>query len=111
MSEGQLSGHMLFVNELHLVSHIIGAISDYAKASCLLTVCVATATFIASTAPCAKIPQLLLQEGVNADALSAEDYLNSKGETVVRKLDKAGKYQIYCEPHSGAGMKATITVS
>ena len=52
-----------------------------------------------------------LQAGVNADALSAEEYLNSKGETVTRKLDKAGTYGIYCEPHGGAGMKATITVS
>jgi Copper binding proteins, plastocyanin/azurin family len=52
-----------------------------------------------------------MQSGVNADSLSAEEYLNSKGETVVRKLDKAGEYGIYCEPHSGAGMKATITVS
>ena len=52
-----------------------------------------------------------VQEGVNADAISAEDYLNGKGETVIRKLDKAGTYGIYCEPHSGAGMKGTITVS
>lgn len=51
-----------------------------------------------------------MQGGVNADALSAEDYLNSKGEVVVRKFEKAGTYEYYCEPHSGAGMKGTITV-
>lgn len=51
-----------------------------------------------------------LQAGVNADALSSEDYLNSAGQKVVRKLDTAGTYGYYCEPHAGAGMKGTITV-
>jgi plastocyanin len=51
-----------------------------------------------------------MQAGVDADKLSAEDYLNSKGETVVRKLTKAGTYGYYCEPHSGAGMTGTIIV-
>eukprot|EP01025_Chloroclados_australasicus_P027424 TRINITY_DN271_c0_g1_i1.p2 TRINITY_DN271_c0_g1~~TRINITY_DN271_c0_g1_i1.p2 ORF type:complete len:155 (-),score=32.34 TRINITY_DN271_c0_g1_i1:201-665(-) len=49
-------------------------------------------------------------EGVNADDLSNEDYLNAPGETVVRKLTVPGTYGYYCEPHSGAGMKGTITV-
>nr|P07465.1 RecName: Full=Plastocyanin [Ulva prolifera]7PCY_A Chain A, PLASTOCYANIN [Ulva prolifera] len=48
--------------------------------------------------------------GVDADAISAEDYLNSKGQTVVRKLTTPGTYGVYCDPHSGAGMKMTITV-
>merc|ERR1719352_771237 len=43
-------------------------------------------------------------EGVNAEALSHEDYLNAAGETVSSKLDKAGTYSYYCEPHRGAGM-------
>lgn len=51
-----------------------------------------------------------VQAGVNADALSYEDYLNAKGETVTRKLTAPGKYEVYCEPHSGAGMKMVITV-
>jgi plastocyanin len=53
---------------------------------------------------------VLLQAGVDADALSAEDYLNSKGEIVTRKLTTPGSYSVYCEPHAGAGMKMTINV-
>eukprot|EP01025_Chloroclados_australasicus_P044968 TRINITY_DN489_c0_g1_i4.p2 TRINITY_DN489_c0_g1~~TRINITY_DN489_c0_g1_i4.p2 ORF type:complete len:334 (-),score=36.67 TRINITY_DN489_c0_g1_i4:142-1143(-) len=49
-------------------------------------------------------------EGVDADALSNEDYLNAPGETVVRKLTVPGTYGYYCEPHQGAGMKGSITV-
>eukprot|EP01025_Chloroclados_australasicus_P032366 TRINITY_DN32819_c1_g1_i1.p1 TRINITY_DN32819_c1_g1~~TRINITY_DN32819_c1_g1_i1.p1 ORF type:complete len:191 (+),score=28.74 TRINITY_DN32819_c1_g1_i1:1-573(+) len=49
-------------------------------------------------------------EGVDADALSNEDYLNAPGETVVRKLTIPGTYGYYCEPHQGAGMKGSITV-
>jgi plastocyanin len=51
-----------------------------------------------------------MQAGVNADALSYEDYLNSKGQIVTRKLTTPGTYQVYCDPHAGAGMKMTITV-
>jgi plastocyanin len=54
--------------------------------------------------------EMCLQAGVNADALSAEDYLNSKGQTVTRKLTTPGTYSVYCDPHAGAGMKMTITV-
>eukprot|EP01025_Chloroclados_australasicus_P008976 TRINITY_DN1336_c0_g1_i8.p2 TRINITY_DN1336_c0_g1~~TRINITY_DN1336_c0_g1_i8.p2 ORF type:complete len:123 (+),score=18.38 TRINITY_DN1336_c0_g1_i8:69-437(+) len=49
-------------------------------------------------------------EGVDADALSNEDYLNAPGETVIRKLTVPGTYGYYCEPHQGAGMKGKITV-
>eukprot|EP01023_Acetabularia_acetabulum_P069021 TRINITY_DN98_c0_g1_i7.p1 TRINITY_DN98_c0_g1~~TRINITY_DN98_c0_g1_i7.p1 ORF type:complete len:155 (-),score=40.10 TRINITY_DN98_c0_g1_i7:118-582(-) len=48
--------------------------------------------------------------GVDADAISAEDYLNSAGETHVIKLSTAGSYGFYCQPHQGAGMVGTITV-
>eukprot|EP00227_Mantoniella_beaufortii_P013569 CAMPEP_0197574270 /NCGR_PEP_ID=MMETSP1326-20131121/2_1 /TAXON_ID=1155430 /ORGANISM="Genus nov. species nov., Strain RCC2288" /LENGTH=154 /DNA_ID=CAMNT_0043136799 /DNA_START=44 /DNA_END=508 /DNA_ORIENTATION=+ len=49
--------------------------------------------------------------GVNADAISHEDYLNGPGEKVTNKFDVAGVYGYYCEPHQGAGMAGTITVS
>merc|ERR1719235_2719072 len=49
-------------------------------------------------------------EGVSAEKISKEDYLNAAGETYELKLDKPGKYSYYCEPHQGAGMKGTITV-
>ena len=49
--------------------------------------------------------------GVNADALSHEDYLNGPGEKVTNKFDVAGTYGYYCEPHQGAGMAGTIVVS
>merc|ERR1712217_142334 len=34
--------------------------------------------------------------GVNAEAISKEDYLNAAGETVEIKFDKAGEYNYYC---------------
>merc|ERR1711939_181525 len=49
-------------------------------------------------------------EGVNADSLSHEDYLNAPGETVKTKFDKSGNYGFYCEPHRGAGMVGKIVV-
>eukprot|EP00747_Dinoflagellata_sp_TGD_P154440 gnl/TRDRNA2_/TRDRNA2_177501_c0_seq13.p1 gnl/TRDRNA2_/TRDRNA2_177501_c0~~gnl/TRDRNA2_/TRDRNA2_177501_c0_seq13.p1 ORF type:complete len:181 (+),score=40.86 gnl/TRDRNA2_/TRDRNA2_177501_c0_seq13:62-604(+) len=49
-------------------------------------------------------------EGVNAESLSREDYLNAPGETYKVKFDKAGEYGYYCEPHQGAGMKGKIVV-
>eukprot|EP01025_Chloroclados_australasicus_P008972 TRINITY_DN1336_c0_g1_i4.p2 TRINITY_DN1336_c0_g1~~TRINITY_DN1336_c0_g1_i4.p2 ORF type:complete len:154 (+),score=18.82 TRINITY_DN1336_c0_g1_i4:129-590(+) len=49
-------------------------------------------------------------EGVDADVLSNEDYLNAPGETVTRKLTIQGTYGYYCEPHQGAGMKGKFTV-
>lgn len=48
--------------------------------------------------------------GVNADALSHEDYLNAPGETYSVKLTAPGEYGYYCEPHQGAGMQGKITV-
>jgi len=50
-------------------------------------------------------------EGVNAEKLSREDYLNAPGETHNVKFEKAGEYGYYCEPHQGAGMKGKITVN
>merc|ERR1719199_1491512 len=38
-------------------------------------------------------------EGVNAEKLSKEDYLNAPGETHTAKFEKAGEYGYYCEPH------------
>ena len=49
--------------------------------------------------------------GVNADALSNEDYLNAPGETVTRKFDVAGENNYYCEPHQGAGMQGKVIVN
>ncbi|KAI3431670.1 hypothetical protein D9Q98_004717 [Chlorella vulgaris] len=49
--------------------------------------------------------------GVNADALSHEDYLNAPGESFSVKFDTAGDYSFYCEPHQGAGMAGKITVN
>ena len=49
--------------------------------------------------------------GVNADAISHEDYLNGPGEKVTNKFDTPGTYGYYCEPHQGAGMTGTIVVN
>jgi len=49
-------------------------------------------------------------DGVSAESLSREDYLNAPGETYEVKFDKAGTYGYYCEPHRGAGMQGKITV-
>merc|ERR1739848_464056 len=49
-------------------------------------------------------------DGVSAETLSHEDYLNAPGETVTTKFDKAGTYGHYCEPHRGAGMVGKIAV-
>nr|BDW09766.1 plastocyanin precursor [Monactinus simplex] len=51
-----------------------------------------------------------IPEGVNADALSHDDYLNAPGETASSKFDKAGTYEYYCEPHKGAGMMGKVIV-
>merc|ERR1712216_531563 len=48
--------------------------------------------------------------GVNADAISHEDYLNGPGEKVTNKFDPPGTYGYYCEPHQGAGMQGKIIV-
>jgi len=49
-------------------------------------------------------------EGVKADAISHEDYLNAPGESYTVKLTTPGEYTFYCEPHQGAGMQGKITV-
>jgi plastocyanin len=49
--------------------------------------------------------------GVNAEALSREDYLNAPGEKYTVKLSEKGTYSYYCEPHRGAGMQGKITVN
>jgi len=49
-------------------------------------------------------------DGVEADKLGQEEYLNAPGETKDVKFEKAGTYQYYCEPHRGAGMKGKIIV-
>ncbi|KAL6765819.1 chloroplast plastocyanin [Haematococcus lacustris] len=48
--------------------------------------------------------------GVSVDAISREDYMNAPGETYTVKLDTAGEYGFYCEPHQGAGMVGKIIV-
>ena len=48
--------------------------------------------------------------GVNAEAISREDYLNAPGEKHTAKFDAAGSYSYYCEPHQGAGMVGKVVV-
>ncbi|KIZ00519.1 Plastocyanin [Monoraphidium neglectum] len=48
--------------------------------------------------------------GVDADAISRDDYLNAPGETYSLKLSASGTYKYYCEPHQGAGMVGTVVV-
>eukprot|EP01024_Parvocaulis_polyphysoides_P039569 TRINITY_DN357_c5_g1_i1.p1 TRINITY_DN357_c5_g1~~TRINITY_DN357_c5_g1_i1.p1 ORF type:complete len:209 (-),score=44.57 TRINITY_DN357_c5_g1_i1:202-828(-) len=48
--------------------------------------------------------------GVDADALSHEDYFNAPGESYSVKLSTTGTYSYNCEPHQGAGMAGKITV-
>merc|ERR1712087_957689 len=48
--------------------------------------------------------------GVDADAISHEDYLNGPGEQVTNTFDTPGTYGYYCEPHQGAGMVGKIIV-
>ncbi len=43
-----------------------------------------------------------LQAGVNADALSHEDYLQAAGDSVTTKFTVAGTYGYYCQPHQGS---------
>merc|ERR1711970_1656598 len=50
-------------------------------------------------------------DGVDADKISHEDYLNGPGEKVSNKFDTAGTYEFYCEPHHGAGMQGKIVVN
>merc|ERR1719324_494124 len=51
-----------------------------------------------------------IPEGVSAEKISKEDYLNAPGETHTVKFEKAGEYSYFCQPHQGAGMKGKIIV-
>lgn len=50
-------------------------------------------------------------DGVKVEDISHEDYANAPNESFTVTLTKPGTYGFYCEPHQGAGMKGTITVS
>jgi len=49
--------------------------------------------------------------GVSVDSISKEEYLNAVGDTHQATFTVAGDYKYYCQPHQGAGMIATLTVS
>lgn len=49
--------------------------------------------------------------GVKVDDLNHEEYMNAPGESFSKTFKAPGKYSFYCEPHQGAGMKGSITVS
>jgi plastocyanin len=51
-----------------------------------------------------------IPSGVDADSISMDDQLGDEGATYTKKFDAAGSYSYYCEPHAGAGMKATLIV-
>lgn len=51
-----------------------------------------------------------IPSGVDAAAISMEDQLGDEGDTYSKKLDVAGTYNYYCEPHRGAGMNAQVIV-
>ena len=52
-----------------------------------------------------------IPSGVKVDDLNHEDYLNAPGESFSKTFKAPGTYSFYCEPHQGAGMKGSITVS
>jgi plastocyanin len=54
---------------------------------------------------------MVLQAGVDADAMSHEDYLNGPGDEVSNTFTTSGTYGYYCEPHQGAGMVGQIIVN
>jgi plastocyanin len=60
--------------------------------------------------PLSLVSALFLQEGVNAEALSRDEYLNAPGESFTAKFDTPGTYGYYCEPHQGAGMVGKVIV-
>merc|ERR1719238_366445 len=51
-----------------------------------------------------------IPSGVNAESISMDDQLGDEGATYTKKFDVKGNYKYYCEPHAGAGMKATLIV-
>lgn len=56
------------------------------------------------------MPMILLQAGVDADAISHNELLNAPGEKYSVKLTTPGEYGMYCEPHQGAGMVGKVIV-
>jgi plastocyanin len=52
-----------------------------------------------------------IPSGVDKDKISMDDQLGDEGATYTVKLDTPGTYGYYCEPHAGAGMKATVVVA
>jgi plastocyanin len=48
--------------------------------------------------------------GVDVEKISMDDQLGDEGATFTMKLDVAGKYSYFCEPHRGAGMNAEVIV-
>jgi plastocyanin len=50
-------------------------------------------------------------DGVDTGKISMDGQLGEEGEKFSTKLDVAGTYSYYCEPHRGAGMNAQVIVS
>jgi len=48
--------------------------------------------------------------GVDSEKISMDDQLGDEGATYSVKLDTAGEYKYYCEPHRGAGMNGVVKV-
>jgi len=49
--------------------------------------------------------------GVDTEKISMDGQLGDEGEKFTTKLDVAGTYSYYCEPHRGAGMNGQVIVS
>lgn len=48
--------------------------------------------------------------GVDEEEIGMDDQLAKEGDTFTTRLDKAGTYEYYSEPHRGAGMVGKIVV-
>merc|ERR1719271_403535 len=51
-----------------------------------------------------------IPSGVDQEKISMDGQLGDEGATFTMKLDVAGSYSYYCEPHRGAGMAGTVIV-
>ena len=51
-----------------------------------------------------------IPSGVDQASISMDDQLGDEGATYSVKLDTAGEYKYYCEPHRGAGMNGVVKV-
>merc|ERR1719379_2606608 len=49
-----------------------------------------------------------IPSGVNVDSISMDGQLGEEGEKFSKKFDTKGSYAYFCEPHAGAGMKASL---